>query len=70
MQRSQECKIAQTIPQRPNCVKELPERGATDGKAPGTNRSQMTSNQRGSGDFGLKGTRPYSGPCPRTGIRP
>lgn len=67
MQRSEECKIAQAIPQRLDCVKGPHAQRVTDGKAPGTNHRQMTSDQRGNGDIGLKGTRRICRPPSKDG---
>lgn len=67
MQRSEECKIAQAIPQRLGCVKGPHARRVTDGKAPGTNHRQMTSDRRGNGDIGLKGTRRICRPPSKDG---
>lgn len=55
-------------PQRPHCVKGPRARGVTDGNAPGTDRSQMTSDRRGNGDIGLEGTRRIRRPASRDGL--
>lgn len=48
-------------------MKDPLEQRVTDGKAPGTNCSQMTFSQRGNGDMGLEGTRPICRPVSKDG---